>query len=72
MSLGSDTDELVSYIGEPKARQLADLARTGFFGVPQQAYDGLAEAVKGFNGKYASAKYALEALQQLMKRFPEQ
>ncbi len=64
-----ELDRLIQYIGEQRARELADLASGGYFGIPHEAYDALAAAVKGFGGMYGAASNARNALQDLMERY---
>jgi hypothetical protein len=67
-----ELDLLVRYIGEPQARELARLGRlTSGIGIPQQAFDELAKAVKGFTGMYGAQSDARRALAELMKRYPD-
>lgn len=66
-----ELDMLIHYIGEKKARELAELARepsaTG--SVPQRALDELAKAVKGYSGMYGVPSEFWKALEDLKERY---
>jgi len=62
---------LVHYLGETEAEQIAGAARSGFVGIPRQAYDVLAQATYGYPGRYSDPRNARDALQDLMERFPD-
>jgi len=70
MDNARELEALVHHLGEARAAQIADLARS-YYGIPRAAYDALAQATQGYGGPYGDATRAMEALEGLMERYPE-